>query len=350
MVFEHPEYGSAVTDDNGRFAIPAEGGQDMIIFYTRQGFIPVQRKAYVPWNDFAVFDTIQMIEMDTASTIMAFDGCADTVLAHRSTAVTDELGTWAVTIVTTGDNQAFITDKDGNDVTELDSIEVRTTEYPTPESTPAALSPTSAFTFCAEFTADGVKRIKFANPVTVFVNNFLGFDVGLIVPVGYYDTDLGYWIPKENAKVVRLLDTDGDGVVDALDANDDNIADDLNENGSVFDEVTGLGDTDYYQPGDTMWRFQVDHFSPWDCNNPAYFPPGQYPRILAAVLMWIIKKPRKRSAKSNQLICGRKRPGFPRIRPHSRNRFDPALFFRKSVNPQNRNKYSVVRGFCSGKP
>nr|WP_321402208.1 RHS repeat-associated core domain-containing protein [uncultured Desulfobacter sp.] len=277
MVFEYPEYGSAVTDDEGRFAIPAEGGQDMIIAYTKQGRIPVHRQAYVPWNDFAVFDTIQMIETDTAATTISFDGNSGTVFTHRSTPVTDEFGTRTVTLVTTGDNKAFITDENGDDVTELERIEVRTTEYPTPESMPAVLPPTSAFTFCAELAVDGVQRVRFANPFTVFVDNFLGFDVGLIVPVGYYDMDLGYWIPKENAKVVKLLDTDGDGVVDALDADGDDLADDLNGDGSVTDEVTGLGDPDYYEPGNTMWRFQAEHFSPWDCNDPVSFPPGAIP-------------------------------------------------------------------------
>ena len=51
--------------------------------------------------------------------------------------------------------------------------------------------------------------------MVVYVDNFLGFNVGEIVPVGYYDRDRAVWVPQNNGKVVRLLDTNGDGIVDA---------------------------------------------------------------------------------------------------------------------------------------
>ncbi|MCI5146971.1 MAG: hypothetical protein D3923_15975, partial [Candidatus Electrothrix sp. AR3] len=113
----------------------------------------------------------------------------------------------------------------------------------------------------------------FEKPVTVWVDNFLGFEVGEAVPVGYYDRDRGVWVPSENGVVVKLLDTDSDGVVDALDADGDGQPDDLNNDGSFADEVTGLGDTSRYAPGSTFWRTAVTHFTPWDCNWP-YGPPG----------------------------------------------------------------------------
>ena len=105
------------------------------------------------------------------------------------------------------------------------------------------------------------------------MDNFLGFDVGEVVPVGYYDRDIGEWIPSDNGVVVKLLDTDTDGIVDALDADGDDQADDLNENGSFSDEVTGLDDPIKYPPGATFWRVAVTHFTPWDCNWP-YGPPA----------------------------------------------------------------------------
>jgi len=94
-----------------------------------------------------------------------------------------------------------------------------------------------------------------------------------VVPVGYYDRDQGEWVPSDNGVVVKLLDADSDGNVDALDADGDNLPDDLNENGSFSDEVTGLEDPTKYPPGSTFWRVAVKHFSPWDCNWP-YGPPA----------------------------------------------------------------------------
>ncbi len=274
MVFNHPEYGTASTDEEGRFAIPVEGGEDLTLSYEKQGMITVHRKAYVPWNDFAALETVQMISEDTVSTQIVFDGDASSVFIHRSTPITDELGTRSVTLITTGDNQAFVTDKDGNDVVELKTINVRASEYQTPESMPAVLPPTSAFTYCAELSVDGAQRVRFENPVTALVDNFLGFDVGTLIPVGSYNRDCGCWIPENNAWVVRLLDTDADGIVDAMDVDGDDQPDDLNRDGSVNDEATGLDDPDEYQPGKTMWRFLAKHFSPWDTNSPANFPQG----------------------------------------------------------------------------
>ena len=84
-----------------------------------------------------------------------------------------------------GDNHAYLMDENGNDVQELTTITTRATEYTTPESMPAILPPTSAYTYCAEFSADGAQRVRFEKPVITWVDNFLGFDVGEIVPVGY---------------------------------------------------------------------------------------------------------------------------------------------------------------------
>ncbi|MCI5190579.1 MAG: hypothetical protein D3905_12505, partial [Candidatus Electrothrix sp. AS4_5] len=122
--------------------------------------------------------------------------------------------------------------------------------------------------YCTELAVDGAARVRFEKPVTVWVDNFLGFEVGEAVPVGYYDRDRGVWVPSENGIVVKLLDTDSDGVVDALDSTGDDQPNDLNNDGSFADEVTGLGDASRYAPGATFWRTAVTHFTPWDCNWP----------------------------------------------------------------------------------
>jgi len=109
--------------------------------------------------------------------------------------------------------------------------------------------------------------------VVIWVDNFLGFDVGDVVPVGYYDRDMGVWVPSDNGVVVKLLDTDSDGIVDAMDADGDDQADDLDDDGSFSDEVVGLDNSEKYQPDFTYWRVAVTHFTPWDCNWP-FGPPA----------------------------------------------------------------------------
>lgn len=106
----------------------------------------------------------------------------------------------------------------------------------------------------------------------LYVDNFLDFPVGSIVPVGWYDRDKAAWIPSENGRVMQIvalangyadLDTDGDGSAD--DAT----------------KLQALGITDaerehlatLYSAGRSFWRTPITHFTPWDCNWP-YGPPA----------------------------------------------------------------------------
>jgi RHS repeat-associated protein len=276
-ILDHPEYGSVKTDSAGQFSLPLEGGATSTVVYQKIGLISVQRKVYVPWNDIAVAKTIQMIAEDSAATTLTFDGNPDTIVTHQSTEVTDELGTRSVSLVFTGDNQAHEVDDQGNVIRTLTEITTRATEFPTPESMPAILPPTSAFTYCAELKVDGVEHVQFDNPVVVWVENFLGFDVGEVVPVGSYDRARGLWVPEENGLVVDLLDTDADGSVDALDSDGDGQPDDLNTNGSFSDEIRGLNDSQKYQANTTFWRAEISHFSPIDMNWPVIVPDNAIP-------------------------------------------------------------------------
>ncbi len=162
-------------------------------------------------------------------------------------------------MVLTGDNRAWVKDAQGNEQP-MTNITVRATEYTTPESMPAKLPPTSAFTYCAELSVDNAQSARFDKPIVVYVNNFLGFNVGEIVPVGYYDQDRAVWVPQDNGVVVRLLDTNGDGIVDAY-------TDGINQY-----PAPGLTDPNQYRPGSTYWRVEHTHFSVWDYNLAWGFP------------------------------------------------------------------------------
>jgi RHS repeat-associated protein len=273
----HPQYGTASSDDDGRFSLPVEGGGTLMVLYRKPGLMAAQRQVYVAWNDTAVADTIQMVAADAAATTVTFDGSAGSVKVHRSTPVTDAYGERTCTVVLAGDNKAYLADKGGNKVLELPTINVRATEYRTPEAMPAKLPPSSAFTWCAEFSVDGAERVQFEKPVIIWVDNFLGFPVGEVVPVGYYDRDRAQWLPMKNGVVAMLLDTDGDGRVDGLDADGDGQPDDLDQNGSTANEVLGLTNNQLYAAGATYWRAAVTHFSPIDLNWPFGLPPDATP-------------------------------------------------------------------------
>jgi hypothetical protein len=216
----------------------------------------------VPWNDIAVVETIVMIPEDLATTKIAFNGDAGTVMVHQSTVETDEYGSRSAAIVFTGDNMAYAIVDEGE--IQLSTLAVRATEFDTPNSMPAKLPPTSAYSYCVDLSVDGAKEVRFDKPVTVYVDNFLGFDVGEIVPAGFYDRNKGVWMSSDNGVVVRLLDTNGDGVVDALDTVGDGQSHDT--------DVAGLTDPTTFRPNSTYWQVKVRHFTPWDFNWAWYGP------------------------------------------------------------------------------
>ena len=291
-----PQYGSVATGEDGRFAIPTEGGDYLSVVYEKEGFLAVHRKVYVPWTDVAVAPDVTLIPADAAST--SVDMGSTEVTVHRSTEISDESGPRACTLVFPPGNRAWEQDGNGQVLGELSDLVVRATEYQTPESMPAELPANVAFTYCVELSADNVAGVAFDHPLTVYVNNFLGFDVGTAVPVGWYDRrgSVGAWVPSDNGVVVMLLDTGSDGVVDALDATGDGLPDDLDNDGSFSDEVAGLSDPTAYPPGSTFSRFEVTHFTPWDANFPAVPPAGA---TKSSFSILDVSKPRPERCKTN---------------------------------------------------
>ncbi|MBF0330149.1 MAG: hypothetical protein HQL10_13425 [Nitrospirae bacterium] len=272
-VHSHPEYGTVSTDGSGRFSIPVEGGGALTFVYKKVGHITSHRQVNASWNNVEIAEPVTMLTEDPIATTVTFDGSPSTITTHKSSVTTDQYGSRSATMVFTGDNKAYIKDANGNE-TLATTITTRVTEFDTLQSMPAKLPPTSAYTYCAEFSADNAKSVRFDKPVITYVDNFLGFNVGTKVPVGYYDRDRAVWVAEDDGVIVRFLDTNGDGIVDAIDATGSGMPTDLNGNGSYSDEAAGLNDPAKYMPGATYMRVKLSHFTPWDFNWPYGPPPG----------------------------------------------------------------------------
>ena len=271
-LLHHKEYGSVSTDSNGTYVLPSEGGVNYTIRYQKQGYLIVDREFSAPIQDWAVVKEAQLLPKDEKAT--QIDLNASKVELHSSTPIVDDRGERSTTLVFNGVSKATVTKSDGS-TRELKSFKVRATEFKTLQSMPKEMPSKSAFTYCSDLTIDGVSddaNVSFDKPVIMYVDNFLGFNVGEIVPIGYYDRVDGKWKPSKNGVVVKLLDTDGDGKVDALDSDGDDKPNDLNGDGSFSDEVVGIAGKSGYEPGKTYWRGEITHFTPWDFNWP-YAPP-----------------------------------------------------------------------------
>lgn len=266
-VLDHPEYGSVVTDSNGEFTIPVNGGSALTLHFEFEDFTPSQRFIEVPWNDIVVIPEVQLVPYDPVESEVFLSGDPDEVQVHTSLA-----SEHPVTVAMKGDNLLVGETEDGELVL-TDTAVISATEYENPDQMPGELPSTSEFTYCVDLKVEGFKNVEFDEPVVLWTRNFLEFNVGDIVPTGYYDREDGKWKPMEDGIVVRLLDDDGDGLVDSLDRDDDGLPDDLDLDGDVSDEVIGIEFELDAEPQDTYWRVPVIHFSPIDMNWPASGPP-----------------------------------------------------------------------------
>jgi hypothetical protein len=121
---------------------------------------------------------------------------------------------------------------------------------------PGALPPTSAYTYAVELSIDEARDVTFDKPVDFYVENFLGFPVGSAVPTGYYDRDKAQWVASKNGRVIKLLDAQGNVDTDG-DGKGDNTGIDAAERAKL---------ATLYEPGQQLWRVEITHFTPWDCN------------------------------------------------------------------------------------
>lgn len=279
-IHNHPEYGSVLSDVEGKYLFPVEGGGRLTVICEADGLFKAHRRVRVPWNDIVVADLVKMVPQERASRLKKKSvkaaalcgGKTETVTTFRSRKTTDHAGSRACTVVLKSNAGAYAVSKGKKSGLDTETSTLSAVEYTTPEAMPAQLPAKSAFTYCVDLTMNNEEHVEFDQPAVTWVENFLGFDVGEPVPAGYYDPDKAVWVPSDNGVVVRLLDTDADGVTDAIDADGDDLPDDLDGDGSFSDESEGLSDAAYYPPGATFWRVMLPHFSAWDFNWP-YGPP-----------------------------------------------------------------------------
>jgi RHS repeat-associated protein len=276
-VLNRPEYGLTVTRDDGGFDLAVNGGAPLTLRFERDGYIEAQRLATPRAGDFGFVDAVILVPYDSAVTTVTM-GAASPQVALGSTQ-SDADGTRRATLLFPAGVTAALTLRDGSTVSPS-SLDVRATELTVgpagPAQMPAPLPLLSAFTYAVELSADeavaaGATRVTFSEPVYLYVENFIGFLDGGAVPIGYYDRELGAWVPSDDGRVIRIVseasgiaavDVDGDGEADG-----DALLAELGIDAAERTQLAAL-----YEPGASLWRSPIPHFTPWDCNWP-YVPP-----------------------------------------------------------------------------
>ncbi|EYF00808.1 NHL domain-containing protein [Chondromyces apiculatus] len=277
-LLDHPEHGSTRTFADGAFTMVVQGGGPLVITYQADGYLAAARRVDVPWQGHAHAPDVVLVPLDPEVTALDLD-TAPPYAEARGSIITDGDGTRQATVLFPPGTTADLLFPDGT-LQSISTLSLRATEYTVgdrgPESMPADLPPTSGYTYAVELSADealaaGAISVEFNQPLPFYVDNFLDFPAGTVVPMGYYDRARAAWVPSDNGRVVRILDitsglatldTDGNG------APDDSATLDLL--GITTDEQAKLAEL--YPPGHSLWRVPVQHFTPWDCNWPYGFP------------------------------------------------------------------------------
>ncbi|MGH8487836.1 MAG: RHS repeat-associated core domain-containing protein, partial [Gammaproteobacteria bacterium] len=277
-VKDHPELGQTLSRSDGEFDMAVNGGGLLTIHYEKPGYLPAQRQVQTPWQDYALVDDVVMVALDQRVTTIDLSSNAPIQVAQGSV-ITDQDGTRQATVFFPAGTGATMTLAEGT-TQSLTTLEVRATEYTVgengPRAMPGPLPTSSGYTYAVDLSVDaalaaGAMRVDFDQSLPLYVDNFLNFPVGGIVPVGWYDKAKSAWIPSANGRVIKILSTTGGTA--SLDTDGDDLADDTAT-------LTALGITDaelaqlasLYPAGKTLWRSPITHFTPWDCNWP-YGPP-----------------------------------------------------------------------------
>ncbi|HEX7048413.1 MAG TPA: RHS repeat-associated core domain-containing protein [Gammaproteobacteria bacterium] len=274
------EFGETLTREDGRYDMVVNGGAYVAIQFKKEGYLSVQRKENIATNRFHEFDGIVILPLDERSTVVQM-GATEQQLAIASTN-SDADGARTAKVYFPRYTQAELVLPDGSRQ-RLEQLTFRATEYTVGENGPAAmpgtLPPTTAYTYAVELSADeaiaaGAVSVEFNQSVSLYVDNFLDFPVGTIVPVGWYDRENAAWVPSENGIVLEvlgqdaitgwgLIDVDGDGEPERREDYDVETRD-LWEFGISDSEADYLGTN--FPPGTKLWRAPVTHFTPYDLN------------------------------------------------------------------------------------
>ncbi len=274
-----PEYGETATRADGYYDLAVNGGGVLTLTFEKDGFLSSQRHLPTEWRRFSVYPDVVLLEQSAPSPPVTLADLTEPTVV-RGPVQEDESGERRHRVLLRPGTLATAVRGDGSEEA-LDTITLRMTEYTVGEFGPAAmpgeLPPTSAYTYAIDISTDearaaGADGVRFDPPIPTYVDNFLGFPAGTLVPNGYFDRAKDAWEPAENGLVIDLVSESG-GLAE-LDITGDGAADDeaaLAAAGIHEDERRALADE--YAPGDSLWRTELPHLSPWDHNWP-FSPPS----------------------------------------------------------------------------
>lgn len=229
-VVGHPEYGSTMTRADGRFDMVVNAGASLVLEFNHVGLMAAHRRWRPRANEATRLLPVKLISTDAEWTEIAFGATATDVQTHVATEIIDEDGARQAALVFQPQTQANLRMPNG-DLVPAAALTVRATEFTVGETGPAAmpaeLPPGTMYTYALEFTADeadaaGASTVVFDPPAALYLENFLGAEVGTVLPSGSYSRSAARWNTEPNGRVIEILsivdgvaqlDLEGEGLV-----------------------------------------------------------------------------------------------------------------------------------------
>jgi RHS repeat-associated protein len=305
-VLSHPELGQTLTRADGAFDIAVNGGATLTLSFHKDGSLDSQRKVDTVWGEYVQVPDIVLVPQDQLVTVVDLTNTTSGQVV-RGTVTTDELGQRQATVFVPPGTQATLVMPDGT-TQNPSTLHVRATEFTIgssgPQAMPAPLPPTTAYTYAVDFSADeaiavGAKTVEFSQPIYGYVENFLAFRVGAVVPNGTFDADQGVWTALANGRVIKILSITG-GLAD-IDTDGDGVADDATKLAAVnLSNAERQQLATIYPAGQSLWRMPLQHFSSDDWNPSPAPVPGA--RIPTAVKPKKATPPRCKNIKKHSII------------------------------------------------
>ena len=211
----HPEFGSMVTREDGKYYLAVNGGGELRVRFEHDGFLSVERSLNVDWQQYELTEDVVLTPLDPNET--SVDLGSPEMQVAQGTSQSDGDGTRQATLLFPQDTTAEMTV--GGSSQPLTDFTVQATEYTVdddstpyddgPKAMPADLPSTSAYTYAVdlsvkEATEAGATDVTFSGPPVIsYTDNFLGMPVGETIPIARYDSVKGAWVPAENGETIE---------------------------------------------------------------------------------------------------------------------------------------------------
>ncbi|MGB8330085.1 MAG: MopE-related protein [Polyangiales bacterium] len=286
-VLGDPSLGQTLSRSDGAYDLLVNGGGQVTLRFVAVGHLPVQRTIEVPWSNALELEDVVLTVTGPAATVndqpqkVVFGSSETQVVKGQSYANDDGIGTHKVVGFLPAGTGAFA--EVGGTSQPISDATLQVTEYTVgdagPMAMPGKLPENSLYTFAVDLTVAELgpeAKVTFTDeagaPTTTFfyVDDFLDSPVGAFVPNGYYDYELGRWVPSTDGIVMKVVGVTPEGLaqIDALADGQETETDPLeleNRLGLTAEERAVLAQL--YADGRKFWRMPIDHLTPWDWNH-----------------------------------------------------------------------------------